>query len=147
TYLNSDNKRKHLPSGKSCVIVTAGFDESKTLVFEDNYTFAQTGSNGSTITINIEDMKGAAYLSFVTEISLDATFDDLSSWSYASRDNMIMAPALRTLINDTKTNLFESNITEVTFTDLKIIKDTKFTKNITEMIKRYCSKSNIKLAQ
>jgi hypothetical protein len=92
-------------------------------------------------------MKGAAYLSFVTEISLDTTFDDLSSWSYASRDNMIMAPALRTLINDTKTNLFESNITEVTFTDLKIIKDTKFTKNITEMIKRYCSKSNIKLAQ
>jgi hypothetical protein len=142
TYLNN-NETIALPSGKSCVIVTAGFDESQTLVFQ-NYTFTQTGSP---VTINITDMSNVTYLSFVTEISLDDDFNDLTSWSYASRENIIMAPALRDLINGTKTNLFDSTITEIKFTDLKIIKNTTFTKEIKKMINTYCSKFNIKLAQ
>jgi hypothetical protein len=144
TYLTTTDQSVALPVEKSCVIITAGFDHSLKLLFQQ-YTFTKTGSP---IKIEISDIKNATYLSFVTEISLDQTFTDPTTWSYVPRTNIIMASALRDLINGTKTCYFDSNITEVKFAKIITPKSkSSFTTDIKTMINYYCNQLNINLSQ
>jgi hypothetical protein len=144
TYSNSANQSFALPAGKSCVIIAAGFDQSKTLVFQE-YTFTHTALS---FKITIPNNSDVAYLAFVTDISLDQPFTDLTTWSYLPRTNMITATALQDVGDGTKTNFLDSSITTVRFSELVTLKNkSTFTTDIKEIIKAYCAQLNIKLAE
>jgi hypothetical protein len=113
TYLYSINQSVALPAGKSCVITTTGYGQH--IRKFQQLTFATTGSS---ITINIPDLKGATSLTFMIQISLDSLFHDKATWDNASKVNLVAAGAFRDTGNGTKNYYFDSNITSVEFTIL-----------------------------
>jgi hypothetical protein len=108
-YSTSTNPSVTLPTGKSFVIITNGYNQRHQQTIQQHLTFGKTGSED--IKINIPDLKGAIRLIFQIQISLDSQFDNKETWDKASKTNLVAGFPT----HDGNDRYFDSNITSIEF--------------------------------
>lgn len=139
-YTTTDNQSQTLPAGKSCVFIVSGHkQQTEPAVFQE-FFFSQTGADQ---TFNIPNLPEVNWLQIITEISLDETFNDRVSWSYLKRTNIVFGVVLKTDNNGNQTSFIDANTTNFTINNLRLIKNTTYTANISQMIQRFSRQFNM----